>query len=166
MACCECFTVDVEPKIAKWQSRRTREELEYRAFKVEQQADKELRNLMQVLDLDEDRQDRVFAALARRSEYFHPDLQPQSAAGGMIGPVSSRSGPSAPGAAPAGTEGRGDAGTPSESQPSTGPTTATDPVFAELTPQEADVYARYTSEREAFWAGVVEDIEREINTAP
>jgi hypothetical protein len=137
----------------------TREELAYRAFKVEQQANKELKNLLQVLDLDEAQQDRVFAALVRGSSFYHPSLIPQGAGGSPVGPSPSVGGPAVGEMIP----------TTPGSSPGSGDTTTspvTDPVLAELTPQQTSVYERYTSERDAFWAGVVEDVEQELNAAP
>jgi len=142
----------------------TREELEYRAHRAEQQAAHELRSLLGVLELDDDQQDRVFAALVRRADYFHPALQVQRADGSLIEPR--------PDAAPA--SGGSAAVTPSETpgldgagalmaDAGGGPAAGADPVMAELTPALADVYERYTSEREAFWVGIVEDIEAELN---
>jgi hypothetical protein len=139
----------------------TREELEYRASMIERQAGKELQNLLQVLDLDEERQDRVFAALVRSSDDYHPSLQPQGLAGGGLGST----GASAVGAV-GGAAATAD-GSPSVSGPTArGAEPAADLVLAELTPEEAGVYERYTSEREAFWAGVVEDVERQITVTP
>ena len=138
----------------------TPEELAYRAYKVEQEANAELRNLLRVLDLDEAQQDRVFAALARSSAYYHPALQPQGAGGAPIGAARPETGfpeasPTPELAAPGGG-----------ASPSASPAAPPDPVLAVLTPEQADVYERYTSERDAFWAGVVEDIEKEINASP
>jgi len=73
-------------------------------------------------------------------------------------------GPAAPGADVGGFEAAPGAGA-QDSVAEDAPFTA-DPVLAELTPEQADVYERYTSERDAFWAGVVEDIEKELNAAP
>jgi hypothetical protein len=138
----------------------SREELEYRAFHVEQQANRELKNLLQVLDLDEAQQDRVFAALVQNSALYHPALRAEGGSGapaagdpsgrpavGDLGAVD------APGAAPGAIE------TPDAVTP-------TDPVLAELTPEQTDVYERYASEREAFWVGVVEDVEQELQSTP
>jgi hypothetical protein len=138
----------------------TPEELAYRAHKVEQEANAELRNLLRVLDLDESQQDRLFAALARSSTYYHPALQPQVTGGTPIG----ADGPSA--AAPEAPPVAGAPGESAGATPSPAPAASTDPVLAVLTPEQADVYERYTSERDAFWAGVVEDIEKEINASP
>lgn len=141
----------------------TREELAYRAFKVEQAAENELRNLLQVLDLEEQQQDRVFAALARGSSYYHPSLQPQ----GLTGTPADVAG-----ATPATVATEAGAGTPAAPVPG-GPIEAspvdsapTDLVRVELTPEQTDVYERYTSERDAFWVGVVEDVENELHAAP
>jgi hypothetical protein len=138
----------------------TREELEYRAFRAEREAEHELRNLLPVLGLDEEQQDRVFAALVRRSAFYHPSLQ---TVGGEGAPIAAE--PSSPAAAPASSVPAVDGGTPAPAPDSANPAapTPTDPVLAELTPELADVYERYTSERHAFWVGIVEDIEQELN---
>ena len=140
------------------------EELAYRAYKVEEQANKELKNLIQVLDLSDDQQDRVFAALARTSSYYHPSLQMVGAGTGETGGT----GGTATGGT-TGTEGTGTGGTPTEGTTGAGSgadSAASAAVVAELTPEQADVYERYTSERDAFWVGVVEDIETGLNETP
>jgi hypothetical protein len=137
----------------------TREELAYRAFKVEQEAEKELQNLLQVLDLDDEQQDRVFAALARRSDYFHPALQPQGLAATPVETM-----PLPGGATGGDLVSAGPVPAPTAADPTAA--TPIDLVEAELTPEQADVYERYTTERDAFWAGVVEDVEAELNAAP
>lgn len=144
----------------------TTEELAYRAFKIEQQADKELRNLVQVLDLTEDQQDRVFAALARTSSLYHPSLQAVGSDGVPVQGTSPRPSENGSGGAP--TEGGATPVHPATAATTPDPatTTAEPAVVAELTPEQADVYERYTSERDAFWVGVVEDIETELNEAP
>jgi len=140
----------------------TREELEYRASMIERQAGKELQNLLQVLDLDEERQDRVFAALVRSSDDYHPSLQPQGLAGAGLGSTGASAAVGAAGGAAATADGSASVSGPA----ARGTEPAANLVLAELTPEEAGVYARYTSEREAFWAGVVEDVERQITEAP
>ncbi|MES2708168.1 MAG: hypothetical protein V4726_16360 [Verrucomicrobiota bacterium] len=57
------------------------EELQWRAARVEQEANHDLRRLVTLLDLDEEQQDRIFQTLARRSAEWHPLLQPA-----IIGP--------------------------------------------------------------------------------
>ncbi|MFN0130522.1 MAG: hypothetical protein ACKV19_28000 [Verrucomicrobiales bacterium] len=138
----------------------TREELEYRAFRAEREAEHELRNLLPVLGLDEEQQDRVFAALVHRSPFYHPSLQLLGSEGAPI-----TAGPSRPTPAPTNPVPDVDGVTPAPAPDSAGPAepTPTDPVLAELTPELADVYERYTSERHAFWVGIVEDIEQELN---
>lgn len=135
----------------------TPEELAYRAFKVEEEANQELSNLLQVLDLNEAQQDRVFAALARRSPFYHPSLQPVGQDGAPVNsPSTTPALPAAPGISPADPAPTADESAPLSPLPA-------DPVVAELTPEQVDVYERYTSERDAFWVGVVEDVEQEIN---
>jgi hypothetical protein len=133
----------------------TREELEFRAFKVEQLANKELQNLLRVLELDEAEQDRVFAALARKSSYFHPSLHLQNLAGGELKapdiPITERA-PTTP---------------PNESllaarDSGTTPPDGSDPVIDALPRELVPRYRDYKSEREAFWAGVVEKIESQL----
>jgi hypothetical protein len=135
----------------------SREELEFRALKVEQEANHELQNLLGVLELTDDQQDRVFAAIARRSTYYHPALQMQNTGGGTLevppSPVV-RSNPSAT--------------APSQSLAANSPTSpatalANDPVAAEIPHELIPRYREYKDEREEFWAGVVEKIESQIN---
>ncbi len=52
------------------------EELQWRAAKVEQAANHDLKHLVALLDLDQNQQDRIFQTLARRSPDWHPQLQP------------------------------------------------------------------------------------------
>jgi hypothetical protein len=137
----------------------SREELAYRAYKVEQQANKELKNLLQVLDLDEAQQDRVFAALVRGSSFYHPSLIPQGAGGAPVGSSPTPGSPAVGDGAPTRP------GTSPQSGDAPASPTA-DPVLAVLTPEQSSVYERYKSERDAFWAGVVEDVEQELNAAP
>jgi hypothetical protein len=127
----------------------TREELELRALIVERQASKQLKTLLGVLDLSEAQQDRIFSSLARHSDYYHPALQFQNTTGETIAAVpvakltpTTSSTPSTPAA--------------------TDPTV--DPVLAELDPDQVEVYERYRSERDAFWAGVVDDVEKQLNS--
>lgn len=136
----------------------TREELEYRAFRAEREAEHELRNLLPVLGLDEEQQDRVYAALVRRSAFYHPSLQPLGSEGAPI-----TAGPTTPAPTISVPPVDGETPAPAPDSASPGEPTPTDPVLAELTPELADVYERYTSERHAFWVGIVEDIEQELN---
>jgi len=135
--------------------------MEFRAEQVEQQAAHELRSLLRVLDLDEEQQDRVFAALVRRAEYFHPALQVQRADGSLMELRSDAATPTTGLAAAGQSEATGADGV---GPPLVGVVVGADPVVAELPPALADVYERYTSEREAFWVGIVEDIEAQLNT--
>jgi hypothetical protein len=144
----------------------TREELSYRAQVIEQQAERELRRLVQVLDLTEERQDRVFAALVRSSEWYHPSLQAAGSSGRPISPgrdaiAGSEAGEGRSPGDPLRAEAAGGATAAPEGAASVSPL-----VLAELTPEEAGVYERYTSERAAFWAGVVEDAERQLQAVP
>ncbi len=141
-----------------------REELEYRAFRAEREAEHELRNLLRVLDLDQDQQDRVFAALVRRSDYYHPALLPHGAGGTPIAVTPPSGG--APVPAPDPSAGPDSTPPPAKSGPSLDSShdAPADPVLAELPPELSDVYERYTSERHAFWVGIVEDIEKELNS--
>lgn len=129
----------------------SREELEYRARMIEGRAEKELQNLLRVVPLDEERQDRVFRALVQSSEWYHPALEAVSSSGNPVrwGSPGDKAGTAAIEAATA-----------------QAPSKATEAVLAELTPEEAGVYERYTSERTAFWAGVVEDVERQLQETP
>ena len=133
----------------------TREELEWRAVMVEQESHHGLKNLIGVLNLSDDQQDRVFAALARNSEYYHPALQMHGSTGADL-PVTNRRAPAEPADPAAST----DSGTPAESD-----LAAADPVVDTLTPDQIEVYDRYTSEREAFWSGVVKEIEAELTAS-
>lgn len=143
----------------------THEELVYRAMKVEQEAARELRNLLQVLDLDEESQDRVFAALVRSSEYYHPSLQATGVGGA---PLAEARGPAGGETSPGPVSSPRVEGTAPAAEPAvpSGTGTPRDEVVAVLTPEQADVYERYTSERAAFWVGVVEDAEQELSTVP
>jgi hypothetical protein len=146
----------------------SREELAYRASVIERQAEAELKNLLSVVDLEDERQDRIFAALVRSSEWYHPALQPQGAGGAPISRdrESAAAGDSRP-ASRSSAAGAGDGVAEGRSPlPNESTGGASDLVLGELTPQEADVYQRYTSERVAFWVGVVEDVERQLTTAP
>ena len=49
-------------------------DLEIRAAKVEQEANHELARLVKLLDLSEEQQDKVFAALAQNSPNYHPSM--------------------------------------------------------------------------------------------
>ena len=128
----------------------TREELEYRARVVEARADKELRNLLRVVPLDEARQDRVFAALVQSSDWYHPALQASGSSGTPL---------AISGATRAAAPASGDSGTPAP------PPGVPPAVVAELSADEADVYSRYTSERAAFWVGVIEDVEQQLRVS-
>ncbi|MDB6134614.1 MAG: hypothetical protein JWM59_2857 [Verrucomicrobiales bacterium] len=57
-------------------------ELQWRAARVEQEANHELKRLVALLDLDRDQQDRIFQTLARRSTDWHPLMQPSTVSGG------------------------------------------------------------------------------------
>ena len=138
----------------------TREELAYRAQAIEREAERELRRLVRVLDLDEERQDRVFAALVRSSEWYHPSLQVAGSNGRPMARTRDAIGRQEPEVAPAPAEAGAGTG-------ALGGTSTVSPlVLAELTPEEAGVYERYTSEKAAFWAGVVEDAERQLQAVP
>jgi hypothetical protein len=136
----------------------TREELEFRAFKVEQQANKELRNLLAVLDLSDEEQDRVFAALAHRSNYFHPSLQLQNVSGGEIPAPTAPGTPQNPSTPPEG-------GLLASNDKSANPLETVDPVIDALPPDLVPKYREYKSDREQFWAGVVEKIESQLEQA-
>ena len=130
----------------------TREELELRALIVERQANKQLKTLLGVLDLSEAQQDSIFSTLARHSDYYHPALQFQNTTGEPIAAVPvAKLTPATPGTPE----------TPS-TPAATDPTV--DPILAELDPDQVEVYERYRSERDAFWAGVVDDVEKQLNT--
>lgn len=148
----------------------TREELAYRAQVIEQQAERELQRLLQVLDLTEERQDRVFAALVRSSEWYHPSLQAAGSGGRLIPPARGTNTGTEAGAErvaatplPGQVAGAGQGAAPATAD---GSAAVSPLVLAELTPEEAGVYERYTSERTAFWAGVVEDAERQLQSMP
>jgi hypothetical protein len=134
----------------------TREDLEFRALKVEQEANHELRNLLGVLDLTDDQQDRVFAALARRSDYYHAALQFQTPAGTAIDVQS----------APA-TGSKSTSPAPNTLLAANQPASATkllenDPVIEQIPQELIPRYREYKNERDEFWAGVVEKIESQI----
>ncbi len=133
----------------------TREELEYRALRVEQQANHELRNLLTVLDLSEEQQDRAFAILAEKSNYFHPALQFQNATGGNL-PVTTPTTPAPRPSAPSASE-------PGSTDLAAATTPEADPLEGILTDEQRQAYERYTDERESFWSGVVERIEAQIS---
>ncbi|MGI8604588.1 MAG: hypothetical protein ACR2OZ_16575 [Verrucomicrobiales bacterium] len=140
----------------------SREELEVRAFKVEQEANHELHNLLEALDLTDEQQDRVFTAVARQSSYYHPTLQFQNAAGGAL-PISAQTGfedkaaPSIPTAVAS-------PDTPKDTEVAS---VEPDPVISELGDDHELIerYRNYKDEREEFWAGVVQKIESQLNEA-
>jgi len=134
----------------------TREELEFRALKVEQEANHELQNLLGVLELTDEQQDRIFAALARHSDHYHPALQLQTAAGTAIETKP-----------PPATDSKSTPAARSPLVAASQPASATksvenDPVVAELPQELVPRYREYKSEREEFWAGVVEKIESQM----
>lgn len=67
------FSREVEPVTVEPLSE---EELQWRAAKVEQEANHDLKHLVALLELDQEQQDRIFQTLARRSPDWHPGLQP------------------------------------------------------------------------------------------
>jgi hypothetical protein len=139
----------------------TREELELRAMIVERQANKQLRSLLGVLDLTDDQQDRIFGVLARRSAYYHPALEFQSGAGVPLAAPRERA------VVEREAEGEESAGEPGGLDSDAGGNDrggAVDPIVAELEPEQVEVYERQLSERESFWAGVVNDIEHKLGT--
>lgn len=149
----------------------TREELEWRALKVEQEANHELKNLLQVLNLSEAEQDRVFEALAQRSHYYHPALliDPDTS----IAPVVTPEPETAPEAASPAKEPSREppkhdvASAPKPSAPAPDPPVVTtptekDPIRASIPPEQLEAYEKYLAERDAFWTGVIEEIEAQL----
>lgn len=150
------------PSIGGQEMLADRHELEWRALKVEQEASKKLKNLLQVLDLPEDRQDRIFVALAKNSEYYHPLLSFQGPSGGELAPAPAKPKPPAPLPEPE-TPGV-ETPPPQPEQPAPEiPAENHDPVLDELTPEERLAYERAEAEREEFWSGVVEEVEAQLD---
>lgn len=138
----------------------SRDELEWRALKVEQEASKKLKNLLQVLDLPEDTQDRIFVALAKNSDYYHPLLSFQGPHGGELAPAKPKPATPLPEPETPGVE----TPQPQPEQPTPeAPAENHDPVLDELTPEERLAYERAEAEREEFWSGVVEEVEAQLD---
>lgn len=150
----------------------SREELEWRALKVEQEANHELKNLLRVLDLTEEEQDRVFEALAHRSHYYHPALVIGSEM--EIAPVEMPLTEASPEPAlptdhrPASEPSKKETAaapkpsSPAPQPPAAAPSPERDPVRASLPPDQLEAYEKYLAEREAFWAGIIEEIESQL----
>ena len=100
----------------------TRQELEWRAAKVEQEANHEMERLVPLLQLTDAEQDRVFSALVRRSAYYDPSM---GSTGGTIVPTGTAAGTSPTTPSPSSSPSTG-----SSSSPAASPVASTTPARA------------------------------------
>lgn len=119
-------------------------ELQARAARVEQAANRDLQQLVGLLDLSEAQQDRIFSTLARRSPDWHPAMQPVGAAlpGSAVLPST-----------PLTQETPGSLTGPSlESSPER---PLLDDIASELTPDQQEALANAELDRIAWWEEII-----------
>lgn len=118
-----------------------------RAAKVEQEANHDLRRLVELLNLDEAQQDHVFQALAKNSRHWTPEMQTTAVASpaGKRSPIAS-------------TPVTGDTAktAPVESTPAK--TDPLDEIMAALTPEQQEELMNDELDREAWWAEILPQI--------
>ncbi|HWB04484.1 MAG TPA: hypothetical protein VG796_15760 [Verrucomicrobiales bacterium] len=155
--------VQVPPASAAGALSLSRQELELRAARVEQEANHDLRRLVQLLDLTEEQQDRVFQKLAERSPSWTPALQVASADGAVLSGKrgESYSAPPQTGIAP-GTYGNNKKpATVPDPVPVSDPTATTDPyaeILELLDPGQQDALLKAEMDRIAWWAEILPQI--------
>jgi len=145
----------------------TTEELTARAARVEQEANHDLRRLVELLDLNEGQQDRVFQTLAEHSPSWTPGLQVAPLAGSASS-AGKRSGAALPGfsADPVAevsvakgpvVETPADTAAPVVDQP-VADTDPLDEIMTLLDPDQQDTLLKDEMDRAAWWAEVLEQI--------
>lgn len=167
-------------------------ELQWRAARVEQEANHELKRLVRLLDLDEDQQDRIFQTLARRSADWHPLMQPSTVIGGGQEVADTGSVIKQP---PSSTTGSGETSSPRDHGTVTAPpqtsldpahahndspspdpqsgagTPLTDDLAPDLTPAQQEELAQDEMQRQEWWESIIPRLlpdgeEDEIHAAP
>ena len=143
------------------------EELTARAARVEQEANHDLRRLVELLDLNEGQQDRVFQTLAEHSPSWTPGLQVAPPAGSASS-AGKRSGAALPGfsvdpvaevpvAKEPVVETHAATAAPVVDQP-VADTDPLDEIMALLNPEQQDALLMDEMDRAAWWAEVLEQI--------
>ena len=160
------------PKPAAAERALTPEELTARVARVEQEANHDLRRLVELLDLNETQQDRVFQALVEHSPSWTPGMQVAPSAGAASS-AGKRSELAAPGLYVAPVAETPVAKTPVSDTPLPGtpadsvspvvdaPAVDTDPmdeIMALLDPIQQDTLLKDEMDRAAWWAEVLEQI--------
>ena len=141
----------------------TAEELSTRAARVEQEANHDLRRLVELLELDEGQQDKVFQTLARHSPSWTPGMQFAPATSDMANPAGRRGDvlsaapggfttvPPSPAPATTPTKSPGESTVPASADP-------LDEIMALLSPDQQDTLLQEEIDRAAWWAEVLEQI--------
>ena len=124
---------------------RSEKDLQRRVQQVEEEANFDLQQLVTLLDLDENQQDRIFNSLVRHAPGWHPAMR----AVGLADPINGRQ-QSPETLTPAPVK---EAGSP-ESAPSTR-TNVLDAIVAELTPDQQVELASAELDRQEWWEEII-----------
>ena len=137
----------------------TTEELTARAARVEQEANHDLRRLVELLDLGEVQQDRVFQTLAQHSPSWTPGLQFAPAAGAATS-TGKRSGSlaAAPGLSVAPVKAPPSVALAAPETQATAGNDPTDEIMALLDPDQQNTLLEEEINRAAWWAEILEQI--------